>query len=74
MSYQVLKEEKAQVREVIAACIGTIGLPEGQSCIDSLIKLLSNSEEDPNVKAMVAWSIGRLASEQTGQKVKKIIV
>ncbi len=37
-----MKEEKAQVREVIAAAIGTIGLPEGEQCVENLIKSLSN--------------------------------
>jgi HEAT repeat protein len=69
-----MKEEKAQVREVIAAAIGTIGLPEGEQCVENLIKCLSNADEDPNVKAMCVWSLGRLATHQTGQKSKKILV
>jgi hypothetical protein len=50
------------VREVIAASIGTIGLPEGEQCVDSLIRTISIPDEDPNVKAMCVWSLGRLAS------------
>lgn len=69
-----MKEEKTQVREVIAAAIGTIGLPEGEGCVDQLIKNLSTPDEDPNVKAMCVWAIGRLASPVTGQKAKKILV
>ncbi len=54
------------MREVIAAAIGTIGLPEGESCVDALIKSLQTIDEDPNVKAMCVWSIGRLATHSTG--------
>lgn len=54
------------MREVIAAAIGTIGLPEAECCVDALIKIISIPEEDPNVKAMCVWSLGRLASPQTG--------
>lgn len=68
-----MKEDKAQVREVIAAAIGTIGLPEAESCVDQLIKNLSAPDEDPNVKAMCVWSLGRLASPVTGQKAKKVL-
>jgi hypothetical protein len=35
-----MKEEKAAVKEVIAAAVGTIGLPEGDMCVESLIKCL----------------------------------
>ena len=62
------------MREVIAAAIGTVGLPEGESCVESLIRCLSNNDEDPNVKAMCVWSLGRLATPQTGEKAKKILV
>ncbi len=50
------------MREVIAATIGTIGLPEGEYCLESLLKTISIPDEDPNVKAMCVWSVGRLAS------------
>ncbi len=50
------------MKEVIAACIGTIGLPEGGMCVDSIVKLMLNQDEDPNVKAMAVWALGRLAS------------
>jgi hypothetical protein len=30
LAFLLQKEEKAQVREVIAAAIGTVGLPEGE--------------------------------------------
>jgi len=64
LSQQILKEEMIQVKEVIAASIGTIGQPEGAFCVDSIIKLLSGKHEDidPNVKAMAVWALGRLAS------------
>jgi len=61
------------VREVIAAAIGTIGLPEAEYCVDQLIKNLSTENEDPNVKAMCVWAIGRLASQTTGSKAKKVL-
>ena len=61
------------MREVIAAAIGTIGLPEAEYCVDQIIKNLSSPMEDPNVKAMCVWSLGRLASSVTGQKAKKIL-
>lgn len=51
------------MREVIAAAIGTIGLPEGENCVDALIRIISIQDEDPNVKAMCVWSIGRLATQ-----------
>lgn len=62
------------MREVIAASIGTIGLPEGEQCADALIRCLQVSDEDPNVKAMCVWSIGRLATHQTGLKASRILV
>jgi hypothetical protein len=36
LSTQLQKEEKPQVREVIAATIGQIGLPEALPCFESL--------------------------------------
>lgn len=54
------------MREVIAASIGTIGLPEAETSVDQLIKNLSQQDEDPNVKAMCVWSLGRLATAGTG--------
>jgi HEAT repeat protein len=61
------------VREVLAAAIGTIGIPEAECCVDQLIKNLSLPDEDPNVKAMCVWALGRLPSPVTGQKAKKIL-
>jgi HEAT repeat protein len=57
----------------LAAAIGTIGLPEGEYAVDQLIKNLSQPDEDPNVKAMCVWSLGRLASMTTGHKAKKVL-
>lgn len=62
------------MKEVIAAAIGAIGLPEGQHCVDALVRVLQNSEEDPNVKAMAVWALGRLASSQIGSKASKVLV
>lgn len=59
---------------MIAAAIGTIGLPEGEPCVEALIKNISIPDEDPNVKAMSVWALGRLATFNTGQKAKKILV
>jgi HEAT repeat protein len=73
LGQQLLREEKPQVREVLAAAIGTIGLPEGLPCVEALIQNISRNEEDPNVKAMSVWSLGRLATYSTGQKAKKVI-
>jgi len=42
--------------------------------VDALIRCISIPDEDPNVKAMCVWSIGRLATYTTGQKAKKILV
>jgi len=36
--------------------------------------MIGSPDEDPNVKAMCVWAIGRLASHLTGQKAKKILV
>ena len=35
---------------------------------------MSNIEEDPNVKAMSVWALGRLASPQTGVKAQKMLI
>ena len=43
LSTHLLKEENAQVKEVVAAAIGGIGLPEAQPCLDALIKNLRKS-------------------------------
>lgn len=43
LSGQLNKEESTQVKEVIAAAMGGIGLPEAQVCLDSLIKYLKKS-------------------------------
>jgi hypothetical protein len=61
-----LKDENNQVKEVIAAAIGGIGLPESQGCLDNLLNTLKPSKKqpqiDPQVKCMVIWAIGRIAS------------
>ena len=44
LSQQLHKEENAQVKEVIAAAIGGVGLPEAQPCLDSLLKCLKKKE------------------------------
>lgn len=62
------------MKEVIAASIGTIGLPEGTLSVDCILKLMQNQEEDPNVKAMAVWALGRLASPQTGSRAQKVLI
>ena len=44
LAHQLLKEPNNQVKEVIAAAIGGIGLPEALPCIDCLLK----SKEPPS--------------------------
>jgi HEAT repeat protein len=73
LAHQLLKEPNNQVKEVIAAAIGGIGLPEALPCIDSLLKSLeppskASNPVDPQVKCMSVWAIGRLASLETIQK------
>ena len=43
LNSQLNKEESTQVKEVIAAAMGGVGLPEAQMCLDSLIKYLKKS-------------------------------
>jgi len=82
LSAQLQKEENTQVKEVISAAIGGIGLPEAQPCLDSLIKNLrksgptkiSKSVDEPAVRCMAVWAIGRLASTTTIKKASKILI
>lgn len=62
------------MREVIVATVGSIGMPEGEYCVDSLIKLLSSNNEDANVKAMAMWALGRLPTQDTALKARKVII
>ena len=72
------------MKEVIAAAIGGIGLPEAQPCVDSLIKVLKTSREpkklreqnqdEPAVRCMAVWAIGRLASEITMRKAAGTLI
>jgi hypothetical protein len=43
----MVKEENAQVKEVIVAAIGGIGFPEASPCIDQIVKHL---RKQPNQK------------------------
>ena len=82
LSQHLLKEENTQVKEVIAAAIGGIGLPEAQPCLDSLLKNLrrsgptktSKTVDEPAVRCMAVWAIGRLASAVTIKKSSKILI
>ena len=67
---------------MIAAAIGGIGVPEAQPCLDALIKNLrksgptkiSKSVDEPAVRCMAVWAIGRLASTITIKKASKILI
>ena len=82
LGQQLLKEENSQVKEVIAAAIGGIGLPEAQPCLDSLMKSLrktgptrvSKQVDEPAVRCMSVWAIGRLASTTTMRKASKVLI
>ena len=82
LSTQLLKEENTQVKEVIAAAIGGVSLPEAQPCLDSLIRNLrksgptkiSKSVDEPAVRCMAVWAIGRLASTVTIKKASKMLI
>lgn len=82
LGQHLLKEENTQVKEVVAAAIGGIGIPEAQPCLDSLIKNLrksgptkiSKSVDEPAVRCMAVWAIGRLASTTTIKKASKILI
>jgi len=55
--------------------VGTIGLPESLQVFDSLCKTIFKGEdEDPNVKAMAVWSLGRIASPEIAPRSKKVLV
>jgi hypothetical protein len=47
---QLLKEEDCTVKEVVAAAIGGIGLPEAQIAVDALVKTLQNTTTGGKVK------------------------
>ena len=66
--YMLNKEETYQVREVVAAAIGQIGIPEGLQTFESLAKIIDKEEEEPNVKAMAVWAIGRLACPEISSR------
>ena len=78
LSQQLLKEPNIQVKETIAGVIGTIGKPDAMSssCIDCMIKQYNKclSNEESALKCMIVWSIGRLSSFETGQKVKILLI
>ena len=82
LSVHLNKEENTQVKEVIAAAIGGIGIPEAQPCLDALIKNLrmsgptkiSKSVDEPAVRCMAVWAIGRLASTITIKKASKMLI
>ena len=73
LANQLFKEPNNQVKEVIAAAIGGIELPEDLHSIDSLLKSLeppskASNPVDPQVKCMTVWAIGQLAWLETIQK------
>lgn len=66
------------MKEIIASTIGQIGKPEAHVniCVDSLIKASATLKktEESTLKSMIIWSIGRLASNETGMKAKKLLI
>ena len=66
------------VKETIAGALGQIGRPDAliPMCVDNLMKSYQNcsGSEESALKSMLVWSIGRLASRQTGQKVQKLLI
>jgi len=70
------------VKEVVAAAIGGVGLPEAQPCLDALLKSLkkkgpqkiTRQTDEPAVRCMVVWAIGRLASTTTMRKAAKTLI
>lgn len=45
-------------------------------CVDALIKAAATlkKSEESILKSMIIWSLGRLASYETGMKAKKILM
>lgn len=73
-------ESDDQVKEVIVAAIGGIGMPEAAPCIDTLVRLLTVSSDrkqqtqsNPQVKQMAVWALGRLACLRTIAASGKIL-
>ena len=56
-----LKDTNSAVRDCAACIIGQIGLPEGITAIDHLLKAINDVNSD--VKSKVIWAIGKLADE-----------
>lgn len=50
------------MRELAAFLIGKIGLPEGISAIDNLLKAIHDGKSPIEVKVKSIWAIGRLAN------------
>ena len=65
-------------KEIIAGALGQIGKPDAlvPMVIDNLIKSYQScsGSDEASLKSMTVWSIGRLASRQTGQKVQKLLI
>ena len=70
---KALSDESVKVRETVASIIGRIGMPEAITALNPLAKILSSSEEDPNVKSLAIWTIGRIGPEAF-HKVKKPLI
>jgi len=56
-----LKDIEQSIREAAASTIGKLGLPEGISSIDNLIKSTLDPENNIDVKVKSLWAIGRLS-------------
>ena len=68
-----LKDECKSVRETTAGIIGRIGKPEAMFCLESLLGIVKKENEDPNVKSLAIWAIGRIGPDACA-RASKIIV
>jgi HEAT repeat protein len=55
---KILLGKETELKETALNVVGVIGLPEAMEIIESVISCLE--EKDSNVKAMAAWTIGKI--------------
>jgi HEAT repeat protein len=70
---QSLKDECSSVRETSAGILGKIGLPEAMNGLNELIAVAKKPSEDPNVKSLAIWAIGRLGPDAY-HRARKVLV
>lgn len=71
-----------QVKEVIVAAIGGIGLPEALPCTEHLVKHMRKApnnkpapwSDQPQVKCMAIWALGRLACTKAIRRAHDVIL